>query len=229
MVPAIAAYPHTPVTGIRFETEDGIGLEGEVREADGTTRGTAVLCHPHPRYGGSKDHPVLWALRNDLASRRGLTVLCFNFRGVMGSGGEYDHGRGELRDVAAAIDRVRQDVAGPTVLVGWSFGAWIALRQAVADRRVAALVLVAIPLARGSGARPLPTLGDLGGLRTPVLLVAGDRDGICPVEELRNLADWIPEARTLLFRGADHFFGRREGEVAASVGGWLDEVLPGPQ
>jgi pimeloyl-ACP methyl ester carboxylesterase len=86
--------------------------------------------------------------------------------------------------------------------------------------------LVAIPRARGAGASPLPTLGELGGLRTPVLRVAGDRDGICPVQELRNLADWIPEARTLLFRGADHFFGRREGEVAASVGGWLDEVLP---
>jgi uncharacterized protein len=229
MVPAIAAYPHTPVTGIRFETEDGIGLEGEVREADGIPRGTAVLCHPHPRHGGSKDHPVLWALRNDMASRRGLSVLCFNFRGVMGSEGAYDHGRGELRDVAAAIDRVRQDVEGPTVLVGWSFGAWIALRHAVADDRVAALALLAIPLARGAGARPLPTLGELGGLRTPVLLLAGDRDPICPADELRNLAGWIPQARTMAFRTANHSFGRRERDVARSVGDWLDEVLPGPQ
>src|SRR5918999_1745841 len=157
-------------------------------------RGTTPVARRISRVAAAKPVSVEKASRAAISgvkmdsypvSRRGLTVLCFNFRGVMGSGGEYDHGRGELRDVAAAIGRVRQDVAGPTVLVGWSFGAWIALRQAVADSRVAALVLVAIPLARGSGARPLPTLGDLGGLRTPVLLVAGDRDGVCPVGGVR--------------------------------------------
>jgi alpha/beta superfamily hydrolase len=222
---AIPAYPHTLVAGIRFQTEDGLSLQGELREADGAPRGTAVLCHPHPRYGGSKDHPVLWALRNDLAAHRKLTVLSFNFRGVMGSQGDYGGGHDEVRDVAAAVDRVRAQAPGPTVLGGWSFGAWVALRHALGDERVKAVCLVAIPLGEAGGRRPLPTLGDLEGLRTPVLLVAGDRDHICPVAELRNLAGWIPQAEAVIVEGADHFFERREREMATRVGEWVDRAL----
>src|SRR5687767_12495036 len=135
------------VTGVRFETRDGLSLEGELRAADGAPRGTAVLCHPHPRHGGSKDHPILWAIRNELAAKRGLTVLIFNFRGVMGSEGSYGGGEGELADVTAAVDRVRQEAQGPTVLVGWSFGAWVALHHALTDRRLAALAMVGFPFA----------------------------------------------------------------------------------
>lgn len=208
------------MTAIRFQTDDGLSLEGELRHADGAPRGTAVLCHPHPRHGGSKDHPVLWALRNELAGRRGLTVLAFNFRGVMGSEGRHGGGDHEARDVAAAVRRVREEVEGPTVLVGWSFGAWMALRHATADRDVAALVLLGVPLGRGGD--PLPTLEELGTLRIPVLLVAGDGDPICPADELRSLAGWIPNSETWVIEGTDHFFGRREREVAARMGEWLE-------
>jgi uncharacterized protein len=213
-------------TAIRFDTEDGLSLEGELREAEGPARGTAVLCHPHPRHGGSKDHPVLWALRNELASRRGFTVLVFNFRGVMGSEGRYGGGEEELRDVAAAVDRVREGSVGPTVVVGWSFGAWVGLQHGLRDDRVAAIVLLGVPLGQASGNRPLPTLEELEDLRVPVLLVAGDHDPICPVPALRNLAGWIAGADTVVVEGADHFFGRREREVAGIVGDWLDRVLP---
>src|SRR5438093_477761 len=81
---------------------------------------TAVLCHPHPLRGGSQDHPVLWALRAELASR-GLVVLGFNFRGVMGSEGRYGGGVDEVMDVEAAIDRVRKAGPPPTFVAGWSF------------------------------------------------------------------------------------------------------------
>ena len=214
------------MAGIRFDTEDGLSLEGELREAEGAPRGTAVLCHPHPRYGGSKDHPVLWALRNDLAARRALTVLGFNFRGVMGSEGDYGGGDDEVRDVAAAVDRIRAHAPGPTLLAGWSFGAWVALSHALGDDRIAALCLLAIPLGEAEGRRPLPTLGDLERLEIPVLLVAGGRDPICPTAELRNLAGWIPRAETLIVEDADHFFRRRERDMAARVGEWVDRSLP---
>src|SRR4029078_11683779 len=88
-----------PVT---FTTDDAARLEGELRMPEGEPRGTAVLCNPHPRHGGSKDHPLLWAIRNDLAATRRLAVLAFNFRGVMGSGGTYGGGRGEHVHVARA-------------------------------------------------------------------------------------------------------------------------------
>ena len=68
---------------IEFRSEDGVTLRGELRLPDAEPTASAVLCHPHPRQGGSKDHPLLWAIRNDLASR-GFAVLSFNFRGVLG-------------------------------------------------------------------------------------------------------------------------------------------------
>jgi hypothetical protein len=218
----------SPAVGhIRFRTADGISLEGELRAAEGAPRGTAVLCHPHPEHGGSKDHPILWAVRNDLATRRGLTVLAFNFRGVMGSEGSYGGGEAELADVAAAVDSVREEAPGPTVLVGWSFGAWIALRHALADRRIEALALIAFPI--GSRAtstnRPLPEVGALERLTIPTLLVAGDHDDICPVDAMRDLSAWIPQAETLVIEGTDHFFARRERELAAAIGGWVDGFL----
>ena len=88
---------------VRIITEDAVSLEGELRMPDDEPVGSAVICHPHPRYGGSKDHPILWAVRNELA-HRGFAVVGFNFRGVMGSGGTYGGGRDELRDARAAIE-----------------------------------------------------------------------------------------------------------------------------
>ena len=212
---------------VRFSTRDGLSLEGELREADGSPRGTAVLCHPHPQHGGSKDHPILWALRNDLAGKRGLTTLAFNFRGVMDSEGTYGGGEAELADVAAAVDRIREEADGPTVIVGWSFGAWVSLRHALTDDRVRALALIAFPIGLSftSPRRPLPALDDLERLRIPVLAIAGDQDGICPIDGLRDLAGWIPRAEVVVIEGADHFFGRRERELAERIGTWVEEAL----
>jgi alpha/beta superfamily hydrolase len=219
----------TAVSLIRFRTADGLALEGEIREADGAPRGTAVLCHPHPQHGGSKDHPILWAIRNDLAATRRLTTLAFNFRGIMGSEGTYGGGEGEIDDVRGAVARVRQEAPGPTILVGWSFGAWVSLRYAVSDPSPAALVLVGFPI--GSRAtstkRPLPELGELDRVTMPVLFVGGDDDPFCPVEEIRNLAGWLPRAECVVLEGTGHFFERRERELALSIGAWVERVLEG--
>ena len=104
-----------------------------------------MICHAHPRHGGSKDHPILWALRNELASR-GFVVLAFNFRGTMRSAGTYGAGHAETKDVRAAIGRVREESEGPTIVCGWSFGANVALREALTDERVGALALIGLPL-----------------------------------------------------------------------------------
>jgi alpha/beta superfamily hydrolase len=212
---------------VRFRTSDGVLLEGELREAEGTPRGTAVLCHAHPSFGGSKDHPVLWAIRNHLAARRQLTVLAFNFRGTMGSEGTHGSGAAEVADVDAAITRVRAAVDGPTVVVGWSFGANVALRHAVRDERVAALALVALPLGPGavSDLPPPPGPEDLRRLPIPVLFVAGSLDRLTSVNELQALTDRIPLARFLLLPGTGHYFERREAELAGIIGDFVGPVL----
>jgi alpha/beta superfamily hydrolase len=216
-----------PVT---FSTEDGIRLEGELRMPDRRPRGAAVICHPHPRHGGSKDHPLLWAIRNELAAARGFAVLAFNFRGVMGSAGTFGGGRDELRDVRAAIARARDATgldAAPTLVVGWSFGASVALREALDDSRVDALALIGIPLRpEDVELPPLPDGTDLRLFARPALLVTGEHDEYAPPDAVREYAGLFPRAEAVVLEGTDHYFWRREKEAAAVVGDFADRGLP---
>jgi alpha/beta superfamily hydrolase len=215
------------VEAVTFTTDDGVRLEGELRRSDGPPRATAVLCHPHPKHGGSKDHPILWALRNELAGARGITVLGFNFRGVMGSGGTFGGGRDEVRDVRAAIAWVRREAPDrPTVVCGWSFGANVALREALDDELVAALALIGIPLRPGDlTLPPTPNEAELGRFRRPVLVLSGEHDGYSPPEDVRRFAGAFPSATLHVLEGTDHYLWRREREAASVVGEFVDGVL----
>jgi alpha/beta superfamily hydrolase len=207
---------------VRFTTEDGVSLEGELRVDVPEPRGSAVICHPHPQHGGSKDHPILWAIRNELA-HRGLAVLAFNFRGIMGSGGTYGGGHGELRDVRAAVGRVREAATGrPTVVCGWSFGANVALRGALDDDRVVALALTGVPLRPGDVLiPPLPSPAEVRAMHRPILFLAGSNDEYCPADELRDYAR-AAGAEVSILEGTNHYLWRREREAAALIGDFVD-------
>ena len=209
---------------VRFTTEDGVSLEGELRRPEGPARAGSVLCHAHPRYGGSKDHPILWALRNDLAGR-GLAVLAFNFRGTMGSGGTYGAGRVETKDVAAAIDRIAVEKESPIVVVGWSFGANVALRHALDDARIGILALIGFPLEHDLDIPPTPETTELRALRRPVLLLSGEHDAYSPPAAVRALASSMPDATVEIVEGTDHYLWRRERDAAAVVGSFVDRAL----
>jgi uncharacterized protein len=214
---------------IQFRTEDGLLLEGELRVPDAPAGASAVLCHPHPRHGGSKDHPLLWAIRNDLASR-GFAVLAFNFRGVMGSEGAYGGGTAEMADVRAAVATVREKGDRPTLVCGWSFGAHVALSTALGDERISALALLGPPL--GDAPIPLPDMPGRAQLKAfdrPVLLLAGEADQFCPLPELRALSRKLARATVQTVSDADHFFWRRERETAKIVGDFAQEALLGRQ
>lgn len=209
---------------VTFLTEDGVRLEGELRMPDDPPRGSAVICHAHPKHGGSKDHPVLWSVRNELAGKRGLATLVFNFRGTMNSAGTYGGGRDELRDVRAAIGTVRERAEGPTLVFGWSFGASVALRECFDDERVSALVLFGAPLRPNDlQLPPMPTAAELRLLKRPLLLLAGANDEYCPADELRAYGDGVAEVA--IMDGTDHYLWRREREAAAIVGEFADRNL----
>lgn len=216
---------------IRFNSDDGLSLEGELRRPEVGAGGTAVLCHAHPRHGGSKDHPVLWAVRNELAAR-GFAVLAFNFRGTMRSDGTFGGGRPEERDVAGAVTRVREESDGPTIVCGWSFGATVALREALDDERVAGLALIGYPLRRELELPDAPTVSELRTLRRPVLLLSGELDDYCPADELAAFGRRFLRAEVALVPGTNHHLWRREREAAAIVGSFADRVAgaarPGP-
>jgi uncharacterized protein len=217
----IVAEAMEPVT---FTTEDGVRLEGELRMPDDPTRGSAVICHAHPRHGGSKDHPVLWSVRNELAGKRGRAALVFNFRGTMGSAGTYGGGRDELRDVRAAIGAVRERAEGPTLVFGWSFGASVALREAFDDERVSALALFGAPLRPNDlELPPMPAASELRRLKRPLLLLAGANDEYCPADELRAYGEGVAEV--VIMDGTDHYLWRREREASTIVGDFSTRTL----
>jgi alpha/beta superfamily hydrolase len=209
------------VEPVTFTTSDGVVLEGELRMPDESPRGSTVICHAHPRHGGSKDHPVLWAIRNELSGKRGFATLGFNFRGIMGSAGEFGGGHGEIEDVRAAIGAVRQRAESPTLVVGWSFGANVALREAVDDDRVAALALVGLPL-RPNDVKipPLPSAEKLRELRRPLLLLTGEHDEYCPPNELRAYGNGVAEV--VIVDGVDHYLSKKERDAAAVIGDFAD-------
>jgi hypothetical protein len=212
------------VEPVTFRTDDGVRLEGELRMPDETPRGSAVICHAHPRHGGSKDHPVLWSVRNELAGKRGLAALTFNFRGTMGSGGSFGGGRDELQDVRAAVGSVRERVDGPTLLFGWSFGASVALREAFEDQRVSALALFGIPLRPNDfQLPPLPDPTELPRLKRPLLFLAGEHDEYCPADGLRAYGEGVAEV--VIIEGTDHYLWRHEREAATIVGDFADRFF----
>jgi alpha/beta superfamily hydrolase len=167
---------------------------------------------------------VLWSVRNELAGKRGLASLVFNFRGTMGSAGTFGGGRDELQDVRAAVGFVREHAQGPTLVFGWSFGASVALREAFEDDRAGALALFGLPLRPNDlHLPPLPTAAELRLMKRPLLFLAGEHDEYCPAEELRAYGEDVAEV--VIIEGTDHYLGRHEREAATIVGGFADRVL----
>lgn len=135
-------------------------------EAD-TVRGIAVLCHPHPSYGGSMDDAVLNTAAQTLGEN-GFHCLRFNFRGVGASEGAFDSGLGEQKDVVSVVEFARTQSSGELVLlVGYSFGAAMAWNAASHAGELDQLLLIAPPTSAmtfDSGPPPCPTTALYGSL-----------------------------------------------------------------
>jgi uncharacterized protein len=189
-------------------------LEGLLTLPEGGAPGAAVVCHPHPMYGGSMHNNVVEAVLEALW-RRQFATLRFNFRGVGDSEGEYDGGEGELDDVREAVAFLAGKAGVKSVvLAGYSFGASVSLRVGLTDPAVDRLVLVALPVAGMTGPSDSTS--------KPVLLVSGDRDSYSPLEPLRTLAGRLgSRARLEILAGADHFFGGYEARLSALIGAAL--------
>ncbi len=176
-----------------------------------------VVCHPHPLYGGAMHNNVVEAALAAMWSK-GWATLRFNFRGVGQSEGEHDNGRGEADDAVAAVKWLTAQpgvAAGGAVLAGYSFGAMAALAAAPKIPDLAALLLVALPIAMADPAA-------LERFAGPVMLVAGDQDGYCPAVKLKALHEKLDgRAQLRIIAGADHFFGGFEPELQAEIAALL--------
>ena len=156
-------------------------LEVAEDAATGPLRGTVVIAHPHPLFGGTMDNKVVQTLARAF-TQGGWNAVRFNFRGVGASAGSHDEGRGELEDLLAVVAHACPQ--GPLALAGFSFGAFVAshaFAQLHPQRELAKLVLVGTAASRFQVAPIAPEAHD----RT--LVIHGEADDTVP---LSAVMDW---------------------------------------
>jgi hypothetical protein len=180
----------------------------------------AVLCHPHPLYGGTMHNKVVYHAAKAL-HQCGAFVLRFNFRGVEQSEGAHDRGIGEQADVRTALDYLSSEFSGkPIVLAGFSFGSWVGLRAGCEDARVTSLIGLGLPVDNVE-------LDYLRACTKPKLIIQGGEDQFGSRANLESLFTKIPEPKRLVIvEGADHFFTGHLDAIGAAIKGWLDRSVP---
>jgi uncharacterized protein len=188
----------------------------------------AIVCHPHPLFGGTLHNKVVFHTMKALNSF-GFPVLRFNFRGAGLSHGEHDHGNGEVEDVRTALDWLDAEFHLPLLFAGFSFGAAVGLRAACPDARVKAAMGVGIPVipvAADAEAPRVYELDFLGECAKPKLFVSGARDQFGPRAKLEALIASLSEPKKLvLIEGADHFFEGRLRELRETIEAWVREAI----
>jgi alpha/beta superfamily hydrolase len=164
---------------------------------------------------------------NDPAWGLGWPVLRFNFRGTGLSEGAHD-GTAETGDVLAGMDWLEREFRLPLIVVGFSFGAAMALRACclpgATSRDVRALIALGLPtMAQG----PAYQYSFLRDLTIPKLFLSGDRDQFALAEQLSQVTASAAEPkRLILIPGADHFFTDQLEAMQRALAGWLKEQLP---
>ena len=188
----------------------------------------ALVCHPHPLFGGTLHNKVVFHTMKALNSF-GFPVLRFNFRGTGLSEGEHDHGRGEVDDVRTALDWIDHEFHLPLIFAGFSFGAAIGLRAAADDPRVRALIAVGTPVAPVAADEEEPrvyTFDFLKDCHKPKLFISGARDQFGPRAKLEALVASVPEPKKLVvIEGADHFFAGRLRELREGIEAWVRDAV----
>jgi alpha/beta superfamily hydrolase len=210
-------------TSTRIESSGGLHLEAEfdrMREP----RAGLVVCHAHPGMQGTMNSPLLLAIRDALV-QRDWSVLRFNFRGVGGSEGDFGDGLEEVDDAVAGVQFIRgEHPDAPVAILGWSFGASVAMRAAAREPEIEACVAIAPSVAPKEGiSRGVPSPRELG-LEVPLLIVCGANDDVTPPHAAR---EWAAEAGALYeeIGAANHFFWAKYDQLIAAVTGFLEEAV----
>lgn len=162
-------------------------------------RGTAVIAHPHPLFGGTMDNKVVQTLARAFV-QCGWTAVRFNFRGVGATEGVHDEGRGEAQDFLAVVQQCAP--VGPLALAGFSFGSFVMSQTLGAlwpARQLEKLIFVGAAASRFQVAAVPPEL------RERTLVVHGEHDDTVP---LAAVMDWArPQVLPVtVVPGGSHFF-----------------------
>lgn len=215
---------HTGAGAIRSLFLDGPAGQLEAILNLGAKHAThaALVCHPHPVYGGTLHNKVVFHAMKTL-NGFGFPALRFNFRGAGLSDGEHDYGQGEIEDVHTALDWLGREFRLPIVFAGFSFGAAMGLQAVCKDDRVVAAIGLGIPV------QPVEErtydLSCLKSYTKPKLFISGSRDQFGPRARLHAFVDSLPEPKKLvIIESADHFFEGRLREMRDAVETWIRET-----
>ena len=209
---------------VTIRSRDGLKLQGVVDEPE-DARGVFVLCHPHPKMGGTMNAPLLVALRDRLVGE-GWAVIRFNFRGIGSSEGEPSTGEAEVADAEGAMDLATERFPHAKLVVGgWSFGAAVAVRTMDLHEEIEAGVAIAPAVKpREDVTAGLPSPSEMS-IESPLLFVCAVNDDLVAIDDCRAWAEEVPAAEIVELRGANHFFWAKYEDLADAVSGWLRERL----
>jgi uncharacterized protein len=217
----------TPIRSLFLDGPAG-RLEALLNSGAADATYAAVVCHPHPLFGGTLHNKVVFHTMKALNSF-GFPVLRFNFRGAGLSEGEHSEGEGEVGDVRTALNWLDAEFHLPLILAGFSFGSAVGLRAACPDARVRAVIGVGTPVVPVAEATEEPRVYSYEFLRDcvkPKLFTSGARDQFGPRAELEALVASVPEPkRFVIIEGADHFFAGRLHEMRQAIEQWVREVI----
>ncbi|MFW5680200.1 MAG: alpha/beta hydrolase [Pseudomonadota bacterium] len=210
-----------------FNGSDG-RLEGRYVHGTGPNPPLAIVLHPHPLHGGTMNNRIVYTMFQAF-QRRGFSVLRFNFRGVGRSQGVFDHGQGELRDAASALDWMQLQNPNSRIVwcAGYSFGAWIAMQLLMRRPEIHRFVCAALPasLYDFSFLAPCPSSG---------LVIHGDKDIVTATDAVIKLTDKLQHQRAIdiqvdVIEGGDHVFAKKMDAFTASLEAYLDENTAGTE
>ena len=184
-----------------------------------TPRQLAIVCHPHPLYGGSMHNKVVFRAAKG-ALHMAVPALRFNFRGVGHSEGEHAGGIGEREDARAALDYLTGRFPQlPVLMMGFSFGSVVALFVGAADQRVNSLAGIGLPIDSSD-------FSFLREVQKPKLIVQGTQDRFGSRDRVAQLFSSLKEPKRLrLVEGADHFLTGKLHDLELEIQEFLQGIL----
>jgi len=204
-------------------------LEAVLNEGAPDAPFAALVCHPHPKGGGTLHNKVVYhamKVLNEACFGFSLPVLRFNFRGTGLSQGAHD-GKLEAGDVQAAMDWLVNEYSRPLIVAGFSFGAAMALSACcrLDENRTPIRAIAALGLPTEAEGREYK-YRFLSRCTIPKLFLSGDHDQYAPSTQLAHVVASVSEPkRLLLIGGADHFFTGQLQAMQQALCGWLQEQL----
>ena len=212
----------TPAIQSFFLTGPAGRLEAILNRGQADASYAALVCHPHPMFGGTMHNKIVFHAMKAL-NHFGFPVLRFNFRGAGLSEGAHDQGDGEQDDVRAALDWLANEYHLPLIFGGFSFGAAVGMRVACSDERVKALISLGTPVRADDRTYEYEFLSRCS---KPKLFCSAARDEFAHAEALGELVAKAAEPKQLVLIGdSDHFFAGRLSEMRHAIEQWVHSTL----